>query len=317
MKCAATLSLIVALVLSIVSCTDGTAVTNHSSDTQACEAPPGSDQPAQSASSENTPAEAPPDADSDAEDIPVLRAWAALEVARVENERLRDSLSGLSREMETERGERAAREVVMFALGAGCAMLDEAEDKFREAFDASAWGHWDGDEHAAMFREGLLLSARHSLDRQPAMAVVTCELFVEKFPDDARADAVRYMWLPIALSAAENPDDAIKRLFELQKVAEESYRPHLMMSIADLHALKGEITSARDAYRVALRMITIAGPLERDDPRHSTKRDVDMRLALIGKEAPDISSEQWFGTNVRRLSILGGKVIVLDYWATW
>jgi len=41
------------------------------------------------------------------------------------------------------------------------------------------------------------------------------------------------------------------------------------------------------------------------------------QLQLIGKRAPDISAETWINTFPLALKRLRGKVVVIDFWATW
>jgi len=38
---------------------------------------------------------------------------------------------------------------------------------------------------------------------------------------------------------------------------------------------------------------------------------------LIGKPAPEIDSKQWIGGSATPLSALAGKVVLVDFWATW
>jgi len=39
--------------------------------------------------------------------------------------------------------------------------------------------------------------------------------------------------------------------------------------------------------------------------------------SLAGNEAPKIDAAEWFNTDVRKLDELKGKVVLLDFWATW
>jgi thiol-disulfide isomerase/thioredoxin len=43
----------------------------------------------------------------------------------------------------------------------------------------------------------------------------------------------------------------------------------------------------------------------------------NQRMQLVGKPAPDIVSKQWIGGEAKSLSDLKGKVVVVDFWATW
>jgi len=57
--------------------------------------------------------------------------------------------------------------------------------------------------------------------------------------------------------------------------------------------------------------------LEERDPRERSRGDAELRLALVGLPCPDVDSETWIGGEPKALSELRGKVVVVDFWATW
>lgn len=247
----------------------------------------------------------------------VLDAWDGLQTAEAENQKLRDAVSGLFQKMETDEGKAAAREVFMTALKKGGTMVWEAENAFREAFDESDWSKWEGEEHAELFKRGLGLSARYAIDHEPKHALAAWEKLIEKFPDSGEADYARTTWLPIALPAAGDYEHALKRLRELKDEVEEASRPGMRMAIGDVYAMQGEFEKARAEYQGALDDIAKVGEFEKYDRRLSVRRYCKLRVALIGKEAPEVDSKTWIGGEAKKLSDLHGQVVVLDYWATW
>jgi thiol-disulfide isomerase/thioredoxin len=46
-------------------------------------------------------------------------------------------------------------------------------------------------------------------------------------------------------------------------------------------------------------------------------RDRATQLSLIGKEAPEISVKEWINGNAVSLADLKGRVVLLEFWATW
>ena len=248
---------------------------------------------------------------------PVLEAWAGLQTARAENQQLRDAVNGLFQKMETEEGKSAAREVFMTALRQGGTLVWKAETAFREEFDASDWAKWEGEAHDEMYLAGLNLSARHALDHHPKKALETYELLIKHFPDSPEAERAKSTWLPIALPAAGDYEHAVTRLTELKGELDEPYGPGMRMAIGDVYALKGDAEKALAEYQGALDDIASVGEFTSYDRRLNVKRYCELRVALIGKEAPEVDSSTWIGGEPKKLSDLRGQVVVLDYWATW
>lgn len=78
------------------------------------------------------------------------------------------------------------------------------------------------------------------------------------------------------------------------------------LAIGDILAAQGKVEAARKEYEVLA---------EGKDQRY--KAYAEQKLQLVGKAAPDIVSDQWIGGESKRLSQLKGKVVVIDFWATW
>lgn len=100
-------------------------------------------------------------------------------------------------------------------------------------------------------------------------------------------------------------------------VAEKAYRallkhfpkspsaPRSQLTFGDILAVQGKVDEARKAYEAVA-----------DGSNEQYQRYAAQRL-LIGKDAPEIKSDKWIGAEAQNLSQLKGKVVVVDFWATW
>lgn len=75
--------------------------------------------------------------------------------------------------------------------------------------------------------------------------------------------------------------------------------------LGDIHAASGNFDKAIACYEDAGK---------RDK---SVERYVTLRTALTGKPAPNIDSKTWLGAEANSLAGLKGKVVLVDFWATW
>jgi hypothetical protein len=246
-----------------------------------------------------------------------LTAWEKLQTARAESKTLKDAFSGLFQKMKTEEGKAAARVVFREVYKQAGTMEWKAEQAFIPVFRDSDWSRWSGAEHADMLRDGLNLTAIEAVESDPVLAVRAWELLVKEFPDSNEAAYAKSTWLPIALPAMGDTGLALKRIGELLEQAGEVDKPGLRMAIGDVYAMQGEFEKAQAEYAGVVADIEAAGELEKYDRRASVKRYAELRVALIGKPAPEVDSKMWFGGESRKLSDLKGTVVVLDYWATW
>ncbi len=186
---------------------------------------------------------------------------------------------------------------------------------FLDAFDKSDWNAFSATDEAALLETGLGQSAQRALEKDPKAAVKAWEMLLAKLPKCSSANYVRGTWLPIALPSTGDLDGAIERLGEIFKEVPEDNRADVRMAIGDVYALKGEYEAAQKEYAEALKLTpevannkTFAG---------RAKPYLEMRIKLIGKEAPEIDTKTWLGADAKKLSELKGQVILLDYWATW
>ena len=79
----------------------------------------------------------------------------------------------------------------------------------------------------------------------------------------------------------------------------------------DLKASLGEVLPAKRAWSRLTDDLNNHG----DEARY--RRNSAVRLALLGKKAPGLGNTNWFGGKKQSLQSMKGKVILLDFWATW
>ena len=211
-----------------------------------------------------------------------------------------------------------AQVATLDTLRVGSALRDEAEEAFRVAFEAVPFDAWPLEELAEqqeIVRTGLDLAARHALETDPAAAVRWWERLIETFPESAQAERAKTTWLPIALPSFDDLDAAIERLQALAAEVDERWRPELVVAVGDVEALRGRYAAARACYEAAL--AAIPEDADRDDPRGRLRGHLDLRLQLVGKPAPEIEGATWFGREAAPLSSFRGRVVLLDFQATW
>lgn len=201
------------------------------------------------------------------------------------------------------------------SLRLGSKLREEAEEAFRVAFEAAGMKAFELEAHGDLVRAGIDLAARHAFHADPMQALAWWDLLVETFPDSPEAKRVKTNWLPLALPSTGDLDAAVERLADLAEAAEAMWRPKYLVAIGDVQALQGKYEKAREWYEEARSQIP--DDAERSDPRGRLRGHLDLRLKLVGKRAPEIASAVWFGGEPKALSVLRGRVLLLDFQATW
>lgn len=100
------------------------------------------------------------------------------------------------------------------------------------------------------------------------------------------------------LNAADLPEDLVV------------YKPGIYSSLAAIARERMELDKAREYLKKAIETETFQG----------NKVQFEAELAaldFIGKAAPSISAETWINSPPLALEKLTGKVVILDFWATW
>jgi thiol-disulfide isomerase/thioredoxin len=252
-------------------------------------------------------------ADPSTSDVPAREAWVKVEEARKKAQELQEEARKKAEETK-EKSEK--QKLFMDAYKAGAALTDPAENAFLKAFMGSDWEAWSPEKDAEILEEGLYNAGEELLDTDVKKALVAWELLLKKLPKSQSATWTRTSWMPIALMAAGDLDAAEKRLTELRDEADADSKPDLQMAIGDVKALRGDAEAAQKSYAEALALIPADA-----DPRNSAagraKSYLEMRVALIGKTAPEVDTKTWFGAEATPLSGLKGRVVVMDFWATW
>lgn len=176
--------------------------------------------------------------------------------------------------------------------------------KFEKAFKACDWKSFDATKDAALLRDGLLPIAMDS--HAPKDAVAASRHFLEVFGSEPMAASIRSQALPMALLATGEIDEAKKVLEDGIAKVDAGSKARLMLTLGDILAASGDTAGAVKQYEAADAVAD-----------ENTKRAVTLRTQLIGKAAPDIDSKTWIGGEAKALSALKGRVVLVDFWATW
>jgi thiol-disulfide isomerase/thioredoxin len=182
--------------------------------------------------------------------------------------------------------------------------MAEPQKLFQEAFAKADWKLFDAEKDGALLKDGLQPLMRDG--EHPTNAVAACTFFLEHFGSDRMADAVRSNMLPMALVANGKAADAGKVLKDAIEAADGAAKARTMLTLGDLMAAQGDIAGAKSQYDAAEKVAD-----------ENTQRYVTLRRELIGKPAPDIDSKVWIGGEAKPLSAMHGKVVLVDFWATW
>ena len=187
---------------------------------------------------------------------------------------------------------------------------------FREAFNATDWTSWEGEEHTELLEAGLLAVLEHAIEEgDGTLGVKAAEAYLEQLPEADAARYVRIRHLPMALTLRDGPGPAQEAIQALMEQAPEEERSSLLVFLADLQGLSGDTEAAQAGYASALE--GIPEDVERSDPRSRVKRYCPQKVQVVGKPATGVDSEVWLGAEPASLESFRGQVVVLDFWATW
>jgi tetratricopeptide (TPR) repeat protein len=171
------------------------------------------------------------------------------------------------------------------------------------------------EKDASLLETGILVLADEKSEKDIKAAIDLYEKFLVKLPKSRSATFVKTYYLPNALMGSGDLDAAATRIEKLVKEVDEQAQPGLNIFLGDIKAIKGDAEGAQKIYGEALK--SIPEKLEKNDARASAKRYLEVKVALVGKPAPEINSETWLGAKARPLSALKGTVVLVDVWATW
>ncbi len=104
-------------------------------------------------------------------------------------------------------------------------------------------------------------------------------------------------------------------------------RIQLAMTLADFYQAAGEVTKAQEmlagelafAEKISQIMQATGTPAQKRGATggYLQVRDRATQMSLIGNPAPEISVKEWISGDPALLADLSGRVVLLEFWATW
>jgi thiol-disulfide isomerase/thioredoxin len=122
-------------------------------------------------------------------------------------------------------------------------------------------------------------------------------------------------------------EEALANLSQESDLAQFKERVSLAMAIAEFSVAAGNsekaIANLAAQFAVAKETFTkIKATGTDEDKRMAFRglvqlRDLHTRLKLIGEPAPELAVKEWIDSSPVTLADLKGKVVILEFWATW
>ncbi len=261
--------------------------------------------------------------EDDASKDPVRSAWAAYKPVDAEHDAKRAAVIDEYNKINDDKD--ASREAKAEALTKARAALGELTKEYRPKLVELRKAFTDAFEKVTDFARYAdstemlaygLMSRANSLRREnPDEAMKFYELILKHCPKADEADTVRSYSIPEALEAKGDFEATLKRCRELLKETSDKYKPNLLQRIGDYSAALGDLKGAMKAYEDGLALCE--GELASNDPRNNSKRYLEIRSKLTGKDAPNVDSKVWLDGEAKSLAAMKGNVVIIDFWATW
>ncbi len=163
---------------------------------------------------------------------------------------------------------------------------------------------------------------------------ITADTTIDSAPFDSSKPANPRLQRAAALQDAGRLDAAIAELQTALDESNETTNPNefqeramLAINLANIYAASG---LSQEAGELLAREKSLANKLyqsihetgsaieKREVFRAYTQlRDLHTQVTLVGGPAPEISIQHWFGSDSLTLEALRGRVVVLEFWATW
>jgi thiol-disulfide isomerase/thioredoxin len=256
-----------------------------------------------------------------------VRAYAALTAA---SDKLKTDSAPLVEKLNSKETGRDEKLALSKQLGEMRKALQVPTEAFDKTFALADWSQFDTKNDADLLKSGLLTASRSD---DAALAIKACRAFLDRFPSERAAMGIRTSAMPSALIAHGDIADARAWLSKaIDEVKAEDFvgpprkdaarddeqaaaraaaaartsKFNMLLMSGDLAAASGDLTIAQKQYEAA----------DAFGDKNSA-RYVEMRKALIGKPAPDVDSKDWIGGDAKPLSGFKGKVVLVDFWATW
>jgi hypothetical protein len=215
------------------------------------------------------------------------------------------------------------------------AALKPLNDALNELFRGVPLAAWDLSIHGAMVYD-LANGWMTELVRKPGQpdikkAAEVAEYLLDKQASFPKADGLATNWVVWSAISGANVSAAKARLEKMIPAAAEKDKAGLQLWLGDVSAAMGDYAAAQKTYaeveaglppaptKEAIAAAQAAGQRPPADPAGRTRSDVALRLKFVGKDVPTLASDTWFGAGrtVKSLADYKGKVVLLDYWATW
>lgn len=253
------------------------------------------------------------------------RAHAALKAA---NEALGKEMQAMRPKLSDRNLPAAERKALTDAMAAARKPVEAASEAFRKSFAGCDWKKLDVAKQGDLLKDGLsaLINDAHT---EPAQVVASAEHYLQHFASEPMAMTIKLRQLPTAYLATGQVDKAVATLQAIASppksadaeaagnTAEASTggrsrtmpaaqaAAQALLAMGDIHAASGDLAKAMACYETA-------GTRDK-----SVERYVTLRITLTGKPAPNIESNTWLGGDAKSLAGLKGKVVLVDFWATW
>jgi thiol-disulfide isomerase/thioredoxin len=191
------------------------------------------------------------------------------------------------------------------------AARDKASEAFLAALAAADWNALDVDADKALLAEGLPNLAEASLRKGDAKDCLRiCAAMVAKYPDLAAATGRQ---IARAHVAAGDVEKAIAPLRGAVDQGDGETKADAAVYLGDVLAARGDLAGAAAAWKTVLDAV----PADAKTRLGQARSSADLRTKLVGKPAPEIAAKTWIDGEPTALSAMKGKVVLVDFWATW
>ncbi len=159
---------------------------------------------------------------------------------------------------------------------------------------------------AKMIKVLILFSSRNVPEALKAFKPIESQI---KNKDDL---FTAYLYFALMSPDPTSREEYARKFLDSSEMPEEfsMYKPQVLLSLSLLAKEKQDFAKSAELMKKALALTT--------DPRQ--KESIESELAqieFIGKLAPAIKADMWLNSTPLSLDQLKGKVVVIDFWATW